>query len=267
MKNERTFLAIAGILLILVIAISCSKDDKDPRPDLPPEAALSMDFTDFTSFPDTTDLKSNAYYTNFANAFANVFAWNVVTAFVMVVPVAAYAECLQSTPEYINGAWQWTASATLLSVTYEARLVADRVDNETYSAKMFISQTGGVQDFLWFEGILRYDRTHAEWTMYRSPAVNVEWLSVVWNKDWVADTSDITYSIIETGNNEFGSYIKYGLTDDAGFDAFYTISGSQSSIEIEMNTATKAGRIRSQAIFGDPEWHCWDENLMNIACN
>lgn len=268
MKNTRTLFALATALLLIFVFISCDKDDKATQPDLPPIEALSMDFSDFTNFPDTTpDLKSAGYYTNFAFAFGSVSVWNFITAFTLAVPVATYAECLQHTPEYLgDNTWQWSFSVTILAIPYEARLKARRIDNETYSAKMYVTKTGAFEDFLWFDGVVRYDRTHAEWTMYEYPS-NDAWLSVEWFKDWVADTSSIIYTNIRNGDNDYGGYITYGITDDMDFDAYYSISGSAGSIDIEWNTTTLAGRISSDIIFDDEAWHCWNENFANVTCN
>jgi hypothetical protein len=268
MKTQ--ILTILSIILALaMINPSCTKDDEDTQPDLPPLEALSMDFSDFTTFPDTTSpLKSADSYINFVYSFTTVGVWSFLTGLPMIIPVAVYAECLKQTPEYLgDNGWQWSFSVTIATVTYEARLVAKRIDNETFSAKMYVTQTGAYEDFMWFEGIVRYDHTYAEWTMYESAANNVAWLSVVWNKDWVAATSDITYEILKTSSPEFGSYISYGIVDNTDYDAFYTISGSEGSAEIKWNTTTKAGRVKAEYFFDDTEWHCWNESFMDVSCN
>lgn len=269
MKNKRAFFALATALLLIIISFSCNKDDKDTQPDLPPIEALSMDFSDFTTFPDTApDIKSAGYYTNFAYSFANVFLWNGITTAVMIIPVTAYAECLNHTPQYLgDNSWQWSYSVSIMTITLEAKLITKRIDNETFSAKMYITNSGNFEDFLWFEGTVRYDRTHALWTMYESPANNVEWLSIEWTKDWEAGTSSLIYTIEKAGHPEEGGYISFGIVEDTAYDTFYSISGSQVSIEIKYNTETHAGRVQSADVFGNTDWHCWDATFMNVDCN
>ena len=150
MKNKGTLFALATLLLLVIVSISCNKDEHDTQPDLPPLEALSMDFSDFTTFPDTTPaLKSAGYYTNFAYSFANVFLWNGITTAVMIIPVAAYTECFNHTPQYLgDNSWQWSYTVTMMTITLEAKLITKRIDNETFSAKMYITNSGVFEDFL-----------------------------------------------------------------------------------------------------------------------
>jgi len=266
------FSMLTIVAMLAAMGTSCNKDD-DTEPDLPPVSSLAMDFSDFTTFPDTTGLKSGSgiadgpYHTNFASSFLTVWTWNLLTGIAMVIPVAAYTEALQQTPAYMgDNEWQWSYSVTILLVSYDVKLKTKRIDNSTYSAKMYISIAGGFQDFLWFEGVVRYDATHAEWTLYKDPADPMEWLEVEWEMDWEEDTSSITYTYTEAGHAENGSSISFGITGDTDYDAFYSIIGSQSSVEIEMNTGTKAGRIMSHLYFGDTDWHCWNGDFQNITC-
>jgi hypothetical protein len=207
------------------------------------------------------------YHTNFASAFATVWFWNFLTGATMIIPVAAYTEALQQTPAYLgDNEWQWSYSVTILTITYDVKLKTKRIDNSTYSAKMYISLTGGFQDFLWFEGVVRYDATEAGWTIYKDHADPEAWLEVDWAMDWEADTSSITYTYVEEGHAEYNSSISFGITDDPVYDAYYSIVGSQASVEVEWNTTTLAGRIMSQHYFGDTDWRCWNEDFENITC-
>ncbi len=261
-------LPLAAVWLLVMLAVSCSKDDEDTMPDLPPVEALSMDFSDFSELPDTTDLKSTEGYWNFAYAYTSVSFWNALTVVTMAVPVASYLESLNQTPVYLgDNSWEWSYTVTVLHLEYTARLVTTRLNNEEFKVEMFISLTGVFEDFKWFEGTVRYDRTNASWTMYQGPDHSGSaWLNIEWNKDWEADTSNIRYTYVMTGDTEYGSYIEYGITDDTDYDAYYTVSGSQSTVEIKWNRTSKAGRVKSEAVFGDTGWHCWDESFMNVTC-
>jgi hypothetical protein len=103
--------------------------------------------------------------------------------------------------------------------------------------------------------------------MYKSPENNVAFLTIEWNMDWEQEVSDITYTIVETGNEEYGSYITYGITADTDYDAYYTISLSQKLTEIKWNLTTKAGMVKDQMKFEDSDWHCWDELYQDVDCN
>ena len=266
MKQQASFSLMAIGVLMAMLAISCSKKDDDGVPEMPPVESLLMDFSDFTEFPDTTESqKSSPAYQHFTYSFVTVGVWNLVTTVTMAVPVAVYLESFNHTPEFLGDAtWQWTYSVD----TYTARLVATRISNEEFTAEMYISKTGAeaFEDFKWFEGTIRYDHTHASWQLYNSPANNVQWLDIEWTKDWEAGTSEITYTIVEAGSEELGSYITYGIVDDPEYDAFYTVVTASNEVNIWYNTETKAGRIKSPEYFEDTDWHCWNEQFQDTDC-
>jgi len=265
--KQRTIISLMTMAaMIVLLATSCSKDDENEAPVLPPIESFQMDFSDFTVFPDTTDnLKSVNTYQHFVYSFVTVSVWNLVTTVTMAVPVAVYLESFNHTPEFLgDDTWQWTYSVN----TYTARLVTTRTNNEKFTAEMFISKTGAeaFEDFKWFEGSVRYDHTSASWKMFESPANNVQWLSIEWRKDWEAGTSDITYTNVKAGSEELGSFITYGIVEDPAYDAFYAAFNSETQVTIEYNTETKVGRVKERGHFGNDNWHCWNELFQDTDC-
>jgi hypothetical protein len=264
MKEKTIISWMAIAVMITLLATSCSKNDKDGAPALPPIESFQMDFSDFKEFPDTT-LKSLSAYEHFTYSYVTVGVWNVITTIALAVPVAVYLESFNHTPEFLgDDTWQWTYSVD----TYTARLLATRTSNEKFTAEMFVSKTGAgaFEDFKWFEGNIRYDHTHASWQLYESPDNNVQWLDIEWTKDWDAGTSQITYTNVKAGTKEFGGYITYGITDDADYDAFYTLYSVEQEVNIKFNTETKAGRVKAPAYFEDGDWHCWNEQFQDTDC-
>lgn len=266
--KKQTFISWMALMVIFVlVATSCNKDEKNGAPEMPPIESFQMDFSDFQEFPDTTgNLKSLVGYQHFTYSYVTVGVWNLITAVALAVPVAVYLESFNHTPESLgDDIWQWTYSKDV----YTARMVASRISNERFTIEMFISKTGGeaFEDFKWFEGTIRYDHTHASWQLYESPANNVQWLDIEWTKDWEADTSQITYTNVKAGAEEFGSYITYGITDDADYDAFYTLYSAEGEVNIKYNTETKEGRVKAPVYFEDGEWHCWNEQFQNVDCD
>jgi hypothetical protein len=266
MKKKAIFSVWAVALMMAILFTSCSNND-DGVPEMPPIESFLMEFSDFTEFPDTTgNLKSVPSYRHFAYSFATVGVWNLLTKVTLAVPVAVYLESFNHTPESPEeGVWQWTYSLD----TYTARLVTTRISNEKFTAEMFITKTGGnaFEDFKWFEGTVRYDHTHASWKLYESPGNNVQWLDIEWTKNWEAGTSEITYTNVKAGAEEFGSYITYGIVDDPDYNAFYTLVSASKEINIQYNTETKAGRVKSPVDFGDSDWHCWNEQFQDTDCS
>jgi hypothetical protein len=183
----------------------------------------------------------------------------------MVVPVGAYAEALTQTPVYLgDNSWEWSFSGLADGEAFSATLVASRISNEEYTAQMFVSKEGEFEDFKWYEGTIRYDRTHADWTLYESPVNAVPWLNIEWNKDWEQETSDITYTIVTPGGDENGSFITYGVTSDTDYNAFYTVSLSDKETFIKWNRTTKEGGVMDETQFGDADWHFWNELLLDL---
>lgn len=266
------FLFLAGFTFT-----SCEKDDTPVAPELPPMESLAMDFSDFDD-PNyagaaaksiETSAGSMPSYQNYGHAFLNVAFWNTLSSLTIAVPVATYAAALQADPVYLgDNTWEWEFSLDVGMETYTARMVAQRLSNEEFKSEMFVSKSGmsGFEDFKWVEGVVRYDRTHATWTLYESPSSPAELLTIEWNKDWEAETSDITYTIIKEGSEENGSFIKFEILDADDFNARYSVTTSTNELVIEWNRETKAGHIKDAEKFGDEMWHCWDELLQDIEC-
>ena len=120
---------------------------------------------------------------------------------------------------------------------------------------------------LWFDGVVRYDHTSAQWTFYKEGSIAV--LEAEWNKDFETEEADLTYTYVEPDQTETGSYIMWEYRPGEVYDAAYTISTSESVIHIEWNLSTIEGRIKAPAYFEDEAWHCWDSfanGLGDIAC-
>lgn len=267
MKSKLLFVVT---LFLGFLFVGCEKEENNEPPELPPMESVLIDFSNFKDSSDTLNNKKGlADYNHWGNAFLTVSGWNVFISMGMAVPVVAYKEALKQDPVYLgDNRWEWTYDITVNSVEFSATLVAERISNEEFTAAMHISRSGpgGFDDFKWFEGTVRYDHTHASWTIYENPADPSPMITILWNRDWEADTLDITYTNIRPADNENGSFINYSVDPAKDYDASYTISLSSGETLIEWNQETKAGRITSPERFGNDLWYCWDANLQNIAC-
>jgi hypothetical protein len=275
MKPNKFF----NLLLLLVTLFaytSCEKDETPKAPELPPLEALAMDFSDFDNPNYAGEAKKSTHslvnqYRNFGYSFLTVTAWNTVAGIVMAVPTAAYAAALNETPKYMGDkSWEWNVSVLVGAITYSARLVAKRLSNEEFKAEMFVtsSKSGlmGFEDFKWFEGTIRYDHTHAEWTLYESPSNPAAVLTMEWNNNYETDLWDITYTSVKPGTAENGSYIKFEVSADPEFDAKYTVLTEDGTVIIQWNRASKAGRVKNEPFFGDSLWHCWNRMFQDMNC-
>ena len=264
----KPILSVLLVALILITSNSCKKDDKDELPVLPPVDALLMDFS---FFEDSIHQNKSAVlsYENFAYAVFNVAVWNAAALLTVALPVAAYAEAFNHEAVYLgDNSWQWLYSVTVNQATYSVKLVSDRISNEEFTLKMIVSKSGigGFENFTWFEGTIRYDRTSAIWNLYQSPDIAYPVLNVSWTMDWEQEIYTIKYLCTNPAVDLHGGYIEHGVTKDTDFDAYYTISFPANTINIEWNRTTKAGNVKSMEHFGDANWHCWDENLLDVNC-
>ena len=267
MKKNRFIILPATVLMIALLSISCSdKEPEDTLPELPPVDALLMDFSEFIDNPSQMQaLKSMDTYQNAMYSYFTVSIFSVLVTVPMIIPVAAYLESFKHTPVYLgDNTWQWSYSVSGGTDPYTGKLVTKRISNDEFTAEMFVSKSGAFEDFKWFEGSIRYDRTHAEWIMYQ-PSKNESWLEIEWNKDWEKGTSDLTYTF--TSGDAMGSFITMGITEDTDYDAYFVISAGDKETSIKWNRTSKIGRVLDEVNFQDDVWHCWSEYFLDEDCN
>ena len=266
MRKYLRFRSITAVLLsvsILFSVSSCDKEPVDERPDLPPVESMMMDFSDFDEAPPGTKgtLKT---YQNFWYSWFTVGIVNVYATVVTVLPVTAYTYALQQTPVYVGDyTWEWSFDFTL-DFEYTATLTGARINNEEFSMEMVIAlaaaPAAGVK---WFDGVVRYDHTRATWIMYEEGTTPV--LEIEWNKDFETEKADLTYIFTKPGHPQNGSSAMAKYNPDEFFDAAYNISLAEGETNIQWNTTTIEGRVKSPVHFGDDAWHCWDSQANNLA--
>jgi hypothetical protein len=259
----------ALVLALMISVISCNKDKVDDSPELPPWESLFIDFSDFADEPN--QLKAIIpTYDNFLTAFMNIAFWNSFTSVTMALPSAAYLNILMSSgnPEYLGeNSWQWTNEFEYQQVTYVAILTTKRITNEAFSMEMKIAFAAlPDQGKVWFDGVCRYDHTYAEWNLYRSETTQVKVVEVEWSRDFETGIKSAKYTYVEPGSAENGSYILYGTSPGAAYDAYYTISVASGIKNIEWFRETGAGRIKDPEKWGNDSWHCWNDLLQDIEC-
>jgi hypothetical protein len=260
--NRLTTIILSAVLMATVV--SCDKEPVNERPVLPPLESMVMDFSDFSQQPG--GMKGTlATYENFFYAYFSVIFWNATSTMTMAVPVAAYIHALDQEPEYLGDhIWEWSYGFSYQSMTFEATLTAKRISNEEFSMEMVIASTEAPeQGIRWFDGVVRYDHTHALWNLYNESGTRL--LEAEWNKNYETEAGDLTYTFVQPDQEESGSYIRYAYDPAGVYDASFTLSLSAGQTWIEWNTETLEGHIKSEAQFGDSEWHCWDSAANGLA--
>lgn len=254
--------------LVLFTVISCDKEPVENRPELPPVESLVMDFADFISPPGAIK-NSDLSNVNFVFSYTTISFWSASAILVSALPVAAYKNALIQTPEYLGeNTWEWAFDFTWDGQDYVATLTGARLNNEEFSMEMVIApEAMPEQGTLWFDGVVRYDHTSADWTFYKEGTTAV--LEIAWNKDFETEAADLTYTFTEPDQTETGSYIMWEYRPDQVYDAAYTISMSEGMTNIEWNTLSIEGRVKAPSYFMDENWHCWDSyanQLVDIEC-
>lgn len=255
------------MILSFGLFITISSCEKAPEPmELPPMKSLVIDWD---LFPTTSkkSINEDLSIVNWFYSAASIVVWNTVVAANIVIPTVAYGEAFQHEAVYQgNETWEWSYSKTINQRTIVARLVGSRIDNENFKMEMFLSETGNFPEFLWFEGVVRYDHTAANWTLIHSPQNPVAYLDISYKKDFETDSTGIRYTVIDPDNDLYNGYIDYGIDPDMDMDGHYTISRSDTITYIEWNTETNEGRVKDQRQYGDNDWHCWDTMLGDVEC-
>jgi hypothetical protein len=264
LKKSAVYLMILSLGLAFM-ATSCEKEPVVMA--LPDAESLVIDWSMFPSNAAKSTGESEIAIGNWFYSAGTIVVWNTVVAANIAIPIVAYDAALNQTPVYLgDNTWQWSYSFPFNQRTINARLVGSRIDNETFSMEMHLSETGGFGEFKWFEGVIRYDHTAATWTLSHSPGNPVEYLEVAYTKDFETEVHNIRYTIIDPENDLYNGYIDFGVDPALELDAHYTLSGNQNTTWIEWNTETKAGRVKDQNHFADALWHCWDTMLQDVNC-
>ena len=263
--NPVTYLLILAVGLIFILP-SC---EKEPAPmELPKAETMIIDWNQFPS----NSKKGAAEDLTFGNWFysaASIVIWNTVVAANIAIPTVAYAAAFTQDPNPVylgDETWEWSYSVTMNQRTIVARLVGSRIDNETFSMEMYLSETGNFTDFQWFTGVIRYDQTEAIWTLSYSPQNPTDYLEIHYQKDFETDVASFRYTVIDSQNDLYDGYVEFGLDDALDYDAHYTISRADTTTNIEWMTETNAGRVKDLRHFGDDQWHCWDSQLQDVDC-
>jgi hypothetical protein len=279
---KKYFSILVVVLLALYIGSGCKKDKGNP-PLLPPVESMIIDFSNFQSGKKSDPLITGSKgIENSSWEYAALVAgfWNTILSINLAIPVATFELATENNAVYLdNKTWQWSYDAPVtinqVSVTYKARLTGQITATEVIW-KMYISRTGtgAFAEFVWFEGTSKLDGTSGKWiinynSQYPEPVLNIDWTKSS------SDIGTIKYTYVRTLNNNRdadpfkGSYIEYGHTN-ASLNAYYNIhyfNGIEfSDVNVEWNTTTQNGRVKSFVHFDNQDWYCWDANRINTLC-
>lgn len=260
-------------MLILILSAgfltNCKKDKGEP-PVLPPQESMTIDFSNFATLKKSADPlydQKGAENSNWEFAAVVAGVWKQIINTTLIVPVTAFKLAISQTPVYLDTkTWQWSFNVTVANVTYKARLTG-QIRTSDVLWKMYIKEGTSVTEFLWFEGTSNLDGKAGQWILNQSSQIPGALIQIDWTKTGTSIAS-IKYTYIK--NDSFKtSYIEYGLTTSS-LNAYYTVhyyNGLKfSDVNIEWNTTTHNGRVKSLDYLVGDTWFCWNEQKINITC-
>ncbi|WP_420578538.1 hypothetical protein [Ekhidna sp.] len=259
------------LTLILIIPLfifsSCSDDDgttQDPKPEMPPQSSMAPNFDNFED-----DGGRIAEITNWTYAATSVGVYSTILYSNLVVPVTAFKVGLnqEATYESDTELWVWEYDVLVANKgTYNVRLTAD-VDGSDVDWTGYVSLDGSFVDFVWFEGESNLDADAGSWVLYESPETPSPWLSVSWSDDESTGVANSEFTIQKEGDY-FGSSIAYEANANATYNRGVMIidTNASNTIEVDWNSPSGEGRVKSEAYFQDSAYHCWDETLNDTDC-
>ncbi len=269
MKTIKSF-SIFVFVAVLLLSVSCRKEQKQlpdkpmpEAPELPPKSSFVMDYN---GLPGTkiADEKGRA---NIGYAKFNVLFWNTVLIGNLAVPMAAFSESFRNQPQYLGTLeWLWSYEVIVSNKKYQAKLFGKKMGTDI-EWKMYVSKEGAFVDFLWYEGVMDQSYQQIEWMIYESAANPIPFLTINYSADASNGKQSIRYTRAEEIVTE-ASYIEHGNLPGYDLDRYYTIylQGDDKLTEIEWNYTYGNGRVKDPVHFKDTEWHCWDEQQLDVEC-
>ncbi|MEQ8470842.1 MAG: hypothetical protein RIC35_06630 [Marinoscillum sp.] len=270
---KRIAILFLGLLVALsVLLIGCSEDSEEigTPPSLPPMASLSADLGNFPQYEthrgDKVENKDN-----FIFAATNVGFWQNTLTYGFLIPAAAFPAADDHDFAYSSSLkkWQSTYSVSVNQEVFSATLMAKRND-ETILWELYLSSEGEFEDFLWVTGESLIDNSEGEWIIYGSPAQPRQVLQVQWDRDQESYINS-KYTIIDEESTKNGSSVEFGLSLDSDYTYYYNVmvidsEGENYKASILYNQNSTEGSVKSETVYGDSDFRCWDAAHDNVEC-
>jgi hypothetical protein len=267
----KKFLSISLIILLSAMLFSGCKKDKGDPPALPASETMIIDFSNFSASTKSAisglDQKgTNDTHWEYAATVAGI--WKAIINTTLIIPVTAFKLAIDQDPVFVEEkTWQWNYNVTVASVAYKVKL-RGKIEATEVTWKLYVTKEGDFTDFLWIDGSSNLEGTSGAWTINQSPASATALLRIDWTKT-AAAIGTVKYTYVKSGDTFSSSYIEYGLTTgalNAFFNVYYKNDLKFSDVEIQWNTTSKNGRVKS-ADYLEGVWYCWDSGHLNVLCD
>lgn len=262
-----------AILLLAGIAAcdadSMSPNDPGPSPELPPLTSMSGDFRLFGT-PGAQGAapaaRADTPGPNFANAALRVLAAQVATVVTLAAPVATFAAAANNTPTYEDdGRWHWRFTTVQGGQTYTAHL-SGSVQGSNVIWDMRVTSPTHVpplEEFVWYDGQGRLDRTSGGWTFYdpSAPSTSTAVLSIDWTH---VSGTEHGWEATALAGPATGDVFNASVDGDDRMIT-YRDASEQTSVEIYWNAADGSGYLIAPYYHGGSK-ACWDSDQQDVAC-
>lgn len=287
MKNSVIFKSTTLFLVFtlfasVLITTSCGKDDNDDddmqtkeSPEIPPpEESFEINFSHLdtgenSAYASLAKGEKNYSYASFWHSAFIVWAWDFILTVNLAIPVASFKVAVAQQAEQVSDdPYKWKWAFDFWNGQYTAELFAT-LQNSEIKWEMFINHQNFEEPFLWYEGKSNIGSTSGTWTLYKTYQNPVNFIDIEWERTPAEETWEIKYTHSEEGANNYGGYVVYGVTNEADYDLYYSVSNAAEGrlTEIQMNNELKYGRVKDNIRFNDEAWHCWSEEYYDIDCD
>ncbi|MEZ6083101.1 MAG: hypothetical protein R3E58_03895 [Phycisphaerae bacterium] len=276
------------VVLAMLAVVGCNQNvpgdgnggdgGDDLAPKIPPQSTFVIELEDFEDANSNGDVGTNGMVDvgtngaiergNWLYAGGTTFVWNVILTVNLVVPVAAFVESFNHQPTLgADGIWRWQYDFRVFSINHSAELQG-QINGATIDWNMFLTKEGEYTDYNWFSGQSNILGTSGTWSLNRDPSNPSPFIQIEWNHDEETGENDIRYTNVIPDSDDNGGYIFYGVNNETPYNAFYEIypRPQDATTEMEWNRETKEGRVKDPAYYGDDEYRCWDDALIDTEC-
>ena len=248
MKKIWLYYSIFLAIILLTVATGCKKSsDSNGAPELPPAISIDMDgLSSFTSLKKSTSVSSDS--SNFILACSIVHTWDSISIKFVTTPKLIFKEALNGQSAVYDSEtqqWTWTYIKTISGDGSFQAILTGKVDSDSVDWTMTVSRINGdgLNNFNWLVGRTDSKQTGGWWTLYE-PVSKKACLLINWKKE-SEQVRWLQYTYITENACNKDCYIKYGTTNDAGYNKFFNIFSTNSceAAKIEWNATSMAGRL------------------------
>ena len=261
-------LFIAACVVFALLIAGCDSQSNDDDDGEQPPLLLPAIFSVETDLFDPGSLKGGSSKLNFLTAVFRVWPVSIVLSSYMIIPVAVTAAALNDTPEFVNGAWEWTTTVPVEQSTMTFTL-SGRPSGTTINWSMEISGSDPItgvnySSFELFTAHTTVGDQSGSWKLYyevegvRTNVLNASFDIID------ADSKFITYTVPIAIPGSGGDSILYDV--DANSRQFFWQQFDPAEFhDIRWNSVTQEGSIVSTT-FNNGAKGCWDTNQDDVPC-